>query len=135
MITSDQLKDVLERVEALHRYLDIDKKKIEYEEEQEELFSQYKQDLKSIAAGQGLWLSSKALAVVLVVFELLLVVVGVVVFNWTKAKFTRWAEFQGLLIESILMHAKPEHKPLILKAQEISPFECVSLFILSKSSR
>ena len=32
MITSDQLKDVLERVEALHRYLDIDKKKIEYEE-------------------------------------------------------------------------------------------------------
>ena len=40
---------------------------IEYEEEQKELFSQYKQDLKSIAAGQGLWLSSKALAVVLVV--------------------------------------------------------------------
>ena len=33
MITSDQLKDVLERVEALHRYLDIDKKKIEFEEE------------------------------------------------------------------------------------------------------
>ena len=42
--------------------------------EQKELFSQYKQDLKSIAAGQGLWLSSKALAVALVVFELLLVV-------------------------------------------------------------
>lgn len=34
MITSDQLKDVLERAEALHRYLDIDKKKIEFEEEQ-----------------------------------------------------------------------------------------------------
>ena len=34
MITSDQLKDVLERVEALHRYLDIDKKKIEFEEEE-----------------------------------------------------------------------------------------------------
>jgi peptide chain release factor 2 len=33
MITSDQLKNVLERVEALHRYLDIDKKKIEFEEE------------------------------------------------------------------------------------------------------
>ena len=33
MITQDQLKDVLERAEALHRYLDIDKKKIEYEEE------------------------------------------------------------------------------------------------------
>ena len=33
MITQDQLKDVLERADALHRYLDIDKKKIEYEEE------------------------------------------------------------------------------------------------------
>ena len=33
MITQDQLKDVLERTEALHRYLEIDKKKIEFEEE------------------------------------------------------------------------------------------------------
>jgi len=33
MITSDQLKDVQQRTEALHRYLDIDKKKMEYEEE------------------------------------------------------------------------------------------------------
>ncbi len=34
MITQEQLKDVVERVEALHRYLDIDKKKVEFEEEQ-----------------------------------------------------------------------------------------------------
>lgn len=34
MITSDQLKDVLERADALHKYLDIDKKKIELEEEE-----------------------------------------------------------------------------------------------------
>ena len=34
MITSDQLKDVLERAEALNRYLDIDRKKVEFEEEQ-----------------------------------------------------------------------------------------------------
>ncbi len=34
MITSDQLKDVLQRADALHKYLDIDKKKIEYEEEE-----------------------------------------------------------------------------------------------------
>lgn len=33
MITSDQLKDVMERAEALHRYLDIDRKQVEYEEE------------------------------------------------------------------------------------------------------
>lgn len=34
MITQDQLKDVMERADALHRYLDIDKKKVEFEEEQ-----------------------------------------------------------------------------------------------------
>lgn len=33
MITQDQLKDVLDRADSLHRYLDIDRKKIEYEEE------------------------------------------------------------------------------------------------------
>ena len=77
-------------VNDLHRELISDQKLAleEYKLEQKELFSQYKKDLKSIAAGQGVWLSSKALAVTLVVFELLLVVVGVVVFNWTKAKFT-----------------------------------------------
>lgn len=34
MITSDQLKEVLERTSKLHHYLDIDRKKIEFEEEQ-----------------------------------------------------------------------------------------------------
>ena len=34
MITSDQLKDVMQRAEALHRYLNIDQKKVEFEEEQ-----------------------------------------------------------------------------------------------------
>ena len=34
MITVDQLKDVLERTDALNRYLNIDQKKIEFEEEQ-----------------------------------------------------------------------------------------------------
>ena len=33
MITSDQLKDVLERTEKLHHYLNIDQKKVEFEEE------------------------------------------------------------------------------------------------------
>ena len=77
-------------VNDLHRELVSDQKLAleEYKLEQKELFSQYKQDLKSITAGQGLWLSSKALAVALVVFELLLVVVGVVVYYWTKSKFT-----------------------------------------------
>ena len=34
MITAEQLKDVLERAEALHHYLNIDEKKVEFEEEQ-----------------------------------------------------------------------------------------------------
>lgn len=34
MITADQLKDVVERVDALNHYLNIDSKRIEYEEEQ-----------------------------------------------------------------------------------------------------
>ena len=34
MITTDQLKDVMDRADALHRYLNIDQKKVEYEEEQ-----------------------------------------------------------------------------------------------------
>lgn len=59
-----------------------------YKLEQKELFSQYKKDLKSIAAGQGVWLSSKALAVALVVFEVLLLLVGIVVYYWAKAKLT-----------------------------------------------
>ena len=33
MITQDQLKDIIERADALHRYLEIDKKKMEFEEE------------------------------------------------------------------------------------------------------
>ena len=34
MITSDQLKDLTDRTEALYRYLDIEQKKVEVEEEQ-----------------------------------------------------------------------------------------------------
>ena len=34
MITADQLKDLMDRAEALHRYLNIDQKKVEFEEEQ-----------------------------------------------------------------------------------------------------
>ena len=82
-------KSVLE-VNDLHRGL-ISNQKLaleEYKLEQKELFSQYKKDLKSIAAGQGVWLSSKALAVALVVFEVLLLLVGIVVYYWAKAKLT-----------------------------------------------
>ena len=82
-------KSVLE-VNDLHRELLSNQKLAleEYKLEQKELFSQYKKDLKSIAAGQGIWLSSKALVVALVVFEILLVAAGIIVYYWTKAKFS-----------------------------------------------
>ena len=34
MITADQLKDVMDRADALHHYLNVDQKKVEFEEEQ-----------------------------------------------------------------------------------------------------
>ena len=34
MITSDQLKDIVERAQQLHKYLNIDQKRVEFEEEQ-----------------------------------------------------------------------------------------------------
>lgn len=34
MITAEQLKDVLQRADDLNKYLDIDRKKMEYEEEE-----------------------------------------------------------------------------------------------------
>ncbi len=77
-------------VNDLHRQLLSDQKLAleEYKLEQKELFSQYKNGLKSITEGQGLWLSSKALAVAIVVFEVLLVVVGAIVYLSMKAKYT-----------------------------------------------
>jgi hypothetical protein len=82
-------KSVLE-VNDLHRGLLSDQKLAleEYKLEQKELFSQYKKDLKSIAAGQGVWLSSKAWVWAIIAFEILLLLGGLVVYYCTKAKFT-----------------------------------------------
>lgn len=82
-------KSVLE-VNELHRGLVSDQKLAleEYKLEQKELFSQYKQDLKSIAAGQGVWLSSKAWVWAIIAIEVILLLCGVVVYYCTKAKFT-----------------------------------------------
>ncbi len=82
-------KSVLE-INDLHRGLLSDQKLAleEYKLEQKELFSQYKKDLKSIAAGQGVWLSSKAWVWAIIAFEILLLLGGLVVYYCTKAKFT-----------------------------------------------
>ncbi len=82
-------KSVLE-VKSLHLDL-LAKLKSHFEDFKRDLgeaLAQYRKEMKEITQGQGIWLSSKALAVALVVFELLLVVVGVMVFYWTKSKFT-----------------------------------------------
>jgi hypothetical protein len=77
-------------VNDLHRELLSDQKLAleEYKLEQKNLFSQYKKDLKSIAAGQGVWLSSKAWVWAITAFEVLLLLGGVVVYFCTKAKYT-----------------------------------------------
>lgn len=77
-------------VKDLHRELLSNQKLAleEYKLEQKELFSQYKKDLKSIAAGQGVWLSSKGWVWAIIAFEALLLLGGVVVYYCTKAKFT-----------------------------------------------
>ena len=77
-------------VNDLHRELLSNQKLAleEYKLEQKELFSQYKKDLKSIAAGQGVWLSSKAWVWAIIAFEVLMLLGGVVVYYCTKAKFT-----------------------------------------------
>ena len=77
-------------VKDLHRELLSNQKLAleEYKLEQKELFSQYKKDLKRIAAGQGVWLSSKAWVWAITAFEVLLLLGGVVVYFCTKAKYT-----------------------------------------------
>ena len=57
-------------------------------ESETSILSDHRDELKEIMRGESVWLSFKAWIWALVVFELLLVVVGVVVYFCAKAKFT-----------------------------------------------
>ena len=50
MITSEQLKDVMERTDALARYLCIDQKKVEFEEEMDNTSSNIKKLVGFVSA-------------------------------------------------------------------------------------
>ncbi|MBQ9173330.1 MAG: hypothetical protein IJ161_06315 [Bacteroidales bacterium] len=57
-------------------------------ESETSVLSNHRDELKEIMRGESVWLSFKAWVWAIIVFELLLVVVGVVVYFCAKAKFT-----------------------------------------------
>jgi hypothetical protein len=57
-------------------------------ESEESILSDHRDELKEIMRGESVWLSFKAWIWAIIVFELLLVVVGVVVYICVRAKFT-----------------------------------------------
>ena len=57
-------------------------------ESETSILSNHRDELKEIMRGESVWLSFKAWVWAIIVFELLLVVVGVVVYFCAKAKFT-----------------------------------------------
>ena len=57
-------------------------------ESEKSILSNHRDELKKIMRGESAWLSFKAWVWAIIVFERLLVVVGVVVYFCAKAKFT-----------------------------------------------
>ena len=57
-------------------------------ESEKSILSNHRDELKEIMRGESVWLSFKAWIWAIIVFELLLVVVGIVVYYCAKAKFT-----------------------------------------------
>jgi uncharacterized membrane protein (DUF106 family) len=57
-------------------------------ESETSILSNHRDELKEIMRGESVWLSFKAWVWAIIVFELLLVVVGVVVYFCAKAKFS-----------------------------------------------
>lgn len=80
----------IEIVKGIHKEFFTNEKKIieGAHQEMEKMLSQHREKLKRIKDGESVWLSFKTWVWVIVVFELLLVVVGVVVYFCAKAKFT-----------------------------------------------
>lgn len=54
----------------------------------EKMLAEHRQKVEQVKEGESVWLSFKAWIWAIIVFELLLVVVGVVVYYCAKAKFT-----------------------------------------------
>ena len=57
-------------------------------ESEKSILGNHRDELKEIMRGESVWLSFKAWVWAIIVFELLLVLVGVVVYFCAKAKFT-----------------------------------------------
>lgn len=57
-------------------------------QDEEKMLAEHRQKVEQVKDGESVWLSFKAWIWAIIVFELLLVVVGVVVYYCAKAKFT-----------------------------------------------
>jgi len=80
----------IETVKSIHAEFFTNEKKLieETQQRMEKMLSQHREKLRRIKDGERVWLSFKAWIWAILVFELLLVVVGVVVYFCAKAKFT-----------------------------------------------
>ena len=80
----------IETVKGIHGEFFTNEKKLieEAQEKMEKMLSQHREKLKRIKDGESVWLSFKAWIWAIIVFELLLVVVGVVVYFSARAKFS-----------------------------------------------
>jgi hypothetical protein len=56
--------------------------------DEEKMLAEHRQKVEQVKDGESVWLSYKAWIWAIIVFEFLLVVTGVVVYYWTKSKFT-----------------------------------------------
>lgn len=80
----------IETVKSIHGEFFANEKKLieESHQKMEKMLSQHREKLKRIKDGESVWLSFKAWMWAILVFEFLLVVVGVVVYFCARAKFT-----------------------------------------------
>ena len=82
-------KSVLE-VKSLHQDLLAEQKLglEKYKLESKEAFAQYKDKLKEIVQGHGVWLSERALIIAIVTIEAVIFLLGTLAYYYAKAKFT-----------------------------------------------
>jgi len=82
-------KSVLE-VKSLHQDLLAEQKLglEKYKLELKEAFAQYKDKLKEIVQGHGVWLSERALIIAIVTIEAVIFLLGTLAYYYAKAKFT-----------------------------------------------
>ena len=80
----------IETVKGMHNEFFANDKKLieESHQKMEKMLSQHREKLKGIKDGESVWLSFKAWVWAIIIFEVSLLLVGIVVYYIAKAKFT-----------------------------------------------